>query len=85
MRKSLNYEKNVEKIEIIKNFKVLNMLNQNVNSSECVICGYTLELTSNIEVGEIIECRDCGTELEVSSITPLMLIEAPVEGEDWGE
>ncbi len=58
---------------------------QTVAISECVICGATLTFNTALEEGELLECYDCGTELEVSSVSPLVLIEAPSEGEDWGE
>jgi alpha-aminoadipate carrier protein LysW len=35
--------------------------------------------------GEILLCPDCGTELEVLSLNPLRLEEAPEVEEDWGE
>lgn len=56
-----------------------------VNISECVICGSELTFNTALEIGELLECYDCGTELEVESVSPLVLIEAPTEGEDWGE
>lgn len=31
------------------------------------------------------ECPDCGSELEVVSLKPLQLAEAPEAEEDWGE
>ena len=52
--------------------------------TECVICGAELTFAT-LEISELLECYDCGTELEVQSITPLILIEAPCEGEDWGQ
>ena len=36
-------------------------------------------------VGEIIECEECGVELEVVSVNPLKLELAPEVEEDWGE
>ena len=63
-----------------------NLTNQKIiNTSECLICGAELSFTSTLEVGELLECYDCGTELEVESVEPLILIEAPAEGEDWGQ
>ncbi|MCD6451993.1 MAG: lysine biosynthesis protein LysW [Acidobacteria bacterium] len=53
--------------------------------TECPICGANLSLSDDLMVGELIECPDCGTELEVKSINPLFLAEAPQEEEDWGE
>ena len=36
-------------------------------------------------VGELMECPDCGTELEVLGTDPAELGEAPESEEDWGE
>ena len=35
--------------------------------------------------GEILDCPDCGAELEVRSVSPLVLAVAPAVEEDWGE
>ncbi len=35
--------------------------------------------------GEIVQCPDCGSELEVVSTEPVKLQLAPEEEEDWGE
>ena len=35
--------------------------------------------------GELLECPDCGTELEIESVDPVKVTEAPTEEEDWGE
>ena len=35
--------------------------------------------------GEILDCPDCGAELEVRSVRPLVLALAPAVEEDWGE
>ncbi|HLI52202.1 MAG TPA: lysine biosynthesis protein LysW [Thermomicrobiaceae bacterium] len=44
------------------------------------------ELTLNaVETGEIVQCPDCGVELEVLSADPITLGLAPDEEEDWGE
>jgi alpha-aminoadipate carrier protein LysW len=52
--------------------------------SECPECGAAVH-AKNVEEGEILNCQDCGTELEVASINPLKLNKAPQEEEDWGE
>ena len=52
--------------------------------SECPQCGAGIAL-ENPEVGEITECNECGTALEVRVLTPLTLEPAPQEEEDWGE
>jgi len=51
----------------------------------CVVCDANIVLDDNIVVGEVICCPDCGTELEVLSIQPVELAEAPEVEEDWGE
>ncbi len=53
--------------------------------AECPICGVDMESNKDTIVGELIECGDCGTELEVKSIKPFTVAEAPQEEEDWGE
>lgn len=52
--------------------------------AECPECAATVEL-ADPERGEIVECPDCGMELEVVNITPPHLAAAPKEEEDWGE
>lgn len=51
----------------------------------CVECDGEIEVANNVLVGEIVECPDCGVELEVTSISPLSLELAPEVDEDWGE
>ena len=53
--------------------------------AECPVCSAQLELKEGTVVGELIECSDCGTELEVVSLDPPTVKEAPQEEEDWGE
>lgn len=52
---------------------------------ECPICGTEAGLGENVTQGELVNCMQCGTELEVASIDPVTLKEAPQEEEDWGE
>jgi alpha-aminoadipate carrier protein LysW len=52
--------------------------------TECTECGAGLTLTNPV-VGEIIECGDCGLELEVRNTSPLTVEAAPEVAEDWGE
>lgn len=54
------------------------------NMATCIECGKVLRL-SNVEVGELVVCPECGTEMEVRGLTPLALEAAPEEEEDWGE
>lgn len=54
-------------------------------NAECPECGATIEFEETPMVGEIIECEECGVELEVVSVNPLKLEVAPEVEEDWGE
>ena len=52
---------------------------------QCPECAAELDLTADIEEGEIIVCPDCGAELEVMSLDPPSVELAPEVEEDWGE
>lgn len=64
--------------------KLKNGVNKKMKA-ECPVCGAIIELPEGTVVGELIECPDCGTELEVESLNPPVVKEAPQEEEDWGE
>ena len=51
---------------------------------ECPECFGEIEL-KDVMQNEIVQCGDCGADLEVVSIDPLTLELAPEEEEDWGE
>lgn len=51
----------------------------------CPVCDNTIEFTADAIKGELLECPDCGTELEITRIDPPTIQEAPQEEEDWGE
>lgn len=53
--------------------------------AECPVCGADVELSDDTVVGELITCPECGIELEVVSVNPPEVAEAPQEEEDWGE
>lgn len=53
--------------------------------AEDPITGDEIELPADIEVGEIIDSPITGAELEVVSLDPVVLEEAPELEEDWGE
>ena len=53
--------------------------------NECFVCGQALQLNDDLMVGELIDCHDCGTELEVTTLDPWPLVEAPSVDEDWGQ
>jgi alpha-aminoadipate/glutamate carrier protein LysW len=51
----------------------------------CPECEADIFIPDSTVEGEIIQCPDCGVELEVVSLDPPMLDLAPEEEEDWGE
>ena len=53
--------------------------------AECPVCGAEVPLDAGTVRSELIECGDCGSELEVLSTDPMTLGEAPEVEEDWGE
>lgn len=56
-----------------------------MRESDCPECGAAISLGEDTIQGEILQCPDCGIELEVVSLDPLELELAPEEEEDWGE
>ena len=56
-----------------------------MSAGKCPECDAKIELQTTTEKGEILECPDCGVELEVRSVNPAALTVAPKEEEDWGE
>ena len=52
---------------------------------KCIECAAELDLATDLEMGEIVVCPDCGVELEVVSLEPIALELAPEVEEDWGE
>ena len=51
----------------------------------CVECGGAVELPGDVMMGEIVQCPDCGVELEVVNLDPVGIALAPEIEEDWGE
>ena len=51
----------------------------------CPVCEAEVTLSLDSVVNELIDCPECATELEIASLQPLVLKEAPLEAEDWGE
>lgn len=51
----------------------------------CPVCDAEVALPPDAIVSELLSCVECGTELEVASLTPPALREAPAEEEDWGQ
>ena len=53
--------------------------------AECPECAADVKLPDDVMEGEIVQCAECGVELEVISLSPPTLDLAPEEEEDWGE
>jgi alpha-aminoadipate carrier protein LysW len=53
-------------------------------ATECTECSGLIQAAPTL-AGEILDCPDCGAELEVRSLSPLVLALAPAVEEDWGE
>lgn len=53
--------------------------------AECPECGGDVDLPAVVEIGEIVDCGTCGSELEVVDDDPVTLEAAPELEEDWGE
>ena len=53
--------------------------------SNCPECDAAVTVGADAVKGEIVSCPDCGAELEVTAIAPLVLALAPEAEEDWGE
>jgi len=54
-------------------------------AAACPVCDADVEIADDTVVGELMSCDDCGCELEVLSLKPVSLGEAPEAEEDWGE
>ena len=52
---------------------------------KCPVCDADVKVAGDAMVGELLTCADCGVELEVVSLSPLTVEEAPEVQEDWGE
>lgn len=61
------------------------MTDDNTVVAEDPITGEEIEIPDDVEVGEIIDSPITGAELEVISVDPVTLEEAPELEEDWGE
>ncbi len=71
--------------KLFHSFAALYSQKENKMKTECPVCGVEIDLAKDAVQGELIECSDCGTELEVISVTPPKVQEAPQEEEDWGQ
>jgi alpha-aminoadipate carrier protein LysW len=55
-----------------------------IQTTECPQCAGAVAAAPRL-TGEILDCPDCGAELEVVRLTPLAVAVAPEVEEDWGE
>jgi alpha-aminoadipate carrier protein LysW len=53
--------------------------------SSCPECDAKVALTEPVRLSEIVECQECGSELEILTVGPVTLALAPEIEEDWGE
>ena len=53
--------------------------------STCPVCGAELTISDDPVESELLECEECGVELEILGLDPVTLGEAPEAEEDWGE
>lgn len=53
--------------------------------TKCPVCDGAVGSPEDPVVGELIECPECGSELEILALDPIVLGEAPQAEEDWGE
>lgn len=51
----------------------------------CPVCEAQVPVSVEAMPHELIDCSECATELEIASLEPPVLREAPTEEEDWGE
>ena len=52
---------------------------------KCLDCEAVVTLPEDCVIGEIVPCGECGCEMEVASLDPVVLEMAPEIEEDWGE
>ena len=56
-----------------------------MSQATCPECGADITLPADVMQHELLPCPDCGTELELVSLNPVVLERAPEVEEDWGE
>jgi alpha-aminoadipate/glutamate carrier protein LysW len=55
------------------------------STARCPTCDGEVVVAPSAVVSELIACRECGTDLEIVSVDPPSVAEAPMEEEDWGQ
>jgi alpha-aminoadipate carrier protein LysW len=56
-----------------------------MSTGTCPECAASVEIPAGAMQNELLPCPECGTELEIVSLNPLVLERAPEVEEDWGE
>jgi len=56
-----------------------------MNTTSCPVCEASVSIPADAMQNELIACADCGSELEIISLSPIQLDLAPDVEEDWGE
>jgi alpha-aminoadipate/glutamate carrier protein LysW len=52
---------------------------------QCPECSAEVNVDDGLQVNEILQCAECGSELEVMMLAPVGLALAPAVEEDWGQ
>jgi alpha-aminoadipate carrier protein LysW len=60
-------------------------MNNKKIETKCLECQAQISLDTTTQVGEVITCPECSTDLEVIQVKPLKLSLAPEVQEDWGQ
>ena len=55
------------------------------NTTPCPICEGDVPIPGDAMLNELISCPECGAELEILNLNPIVLEDAPEVEEDWGE
>jgi len=58
---------------------------ERVTMPQCPECSAAVGIDGSPQVNEIVQCAECGSELEVATVSPVGLSVAPEVEEDWGE
>jgi alpha-aminoadipate carrier protein LysW len=58
--------------------------NELMKTAKCPFCKEKINL-EGCEEFEVIECPECGTDLEIVSLTPPLLEEVPDDDDDWDD
>jgi len=56
-----------------------------MNNATCPACEANVNIPTDAMENELLACPDCGSELEILSLEPVILDFAPEVEEDWGE